>query len=109
MKMMGWQKGDGLGKDAQGIVDPIEAKIKNNSKGLGFKPSHSIKLNDKFIDEADALLGKNKQIANCALEKVEGDLQEADVKKVKDKKKKVKNKDKKIKNKFVKKAKNVDV
>ncbi|XP_064108855.1 PIN2/TERF1-interacting telomerase inhibitor 1-like isoform X2 [Macrobrachium nipponense] len=37
MEKMGWSKGKGLGKDEQGDKDHISVRIKDNTKGLGYK------------------------------------------------------------------------
>ncbi|XP_046840229.1 RNA-binding protein 5-like isoform X2 [Xenia sp. Carnegie-2017] len=39
LQAMGWTVGTGLGKDRQGIVDPILAKMRNRTAGLGLKGS----------------------------------------------------------------------
>ncbi|XP_028407873.1 RNA-binding protein 5-like isoform X2 [Dendronephthya gigantea] len=39
LQAMGWTAGTGLGKDRQGIVDPILAKMRNRTAGLGLKGS----------------------------------------------------------------------
>lgn len=36
MAKMGWNKGDGLGKEQHGSVDFIQVRYKNNANGLGF-------------------------------------------------------------------------
>ena len=35
MKKMGWQEGKGLGKELQGMQDPIRAVVKDDNAGLG--------------------------------------------------------------------------
>jgi len=37
LESMGWQKGQGLGKESQGIVAPVEAAKKDDTVGLGGK------------------------------------------------------------------------
>lgn len=37
MEKMGWSKGKGLGKEEQGDKDHISVRIKDNTKGLGYK------------------------------------------------------------------------
>ena len=34
---MGWSKGQGLGANKQGQVDPISIKQKDDNKGIGFQ------------------------------------------------------------------------
>ena len=34
---LGWKKGKGLGKDNEGIVNPINPNVSVNRKGLGFQ------------------------------------------------------------------------
>merc|ERR1712243_454624 len=61
MKKMGWKEGDGLGKNLDGIVEPIKAKKKLNSNGLGFtKNSHSFS-NDFYEAKLDAMLKEKKK------------------------------------------------
>lgn len=36
MEKMGWEEGKGLGKDSQGISEPIQAKERPKHMGLGF-------------------------------------------------------------------------
>eukprot|EP00039_Didymoeca_costata_P013644 m.210993 g.210993 ORF g.210993 m.210993 type:complete len:787 (-) comp15830_c0_seq8:24-2384(-) len=38
LKAMGWSKGEGLGKDSQGITAPIEARMHQQGAGLGAAP-----------------------------------------------------------------------
>merc|ERR1712243_305874 len=70
MKKMGWKEGDGLGKNLDGIVEPIKAKKKLNSNGLGFtKNSHSFS-NDFYEAKLDAMLKeKEKRAARKAKRK----------------------------------------
>jgi len=35
MAQMGWQQGGGLGKSAQGIVEPVAARARPKNQGLG--------------------------------------------------------------------------
>ena len=37
---MGWVQGNAIGKNAQGVVNPIEARLRPNSMGLGFGGYH---------------------------------------------------------------------
>lgn len=37
--MMGYQEGDGIGKDKQGIRDPIQVEQRRRRLGLGFEAS----------------------------------------------------------------------
>ncbi|CAB4011305.1 rna-binding 5 [Paramuricea clavata] len=39
LQAMGWTAGTGLGKARQGIVNPISAKMRNRTAGLGLKGS----------------------------------------------------------------------
>ena len=36
LQMMGWKKGNGLGKSQQGNLDFLQVRYKNNANGLGF-------------------------------------------------------------------------
>ncbi|BFZ08149.1 hypothetical protein BsWGS_11187 [Bradybaena similaris] len=42
LQKMGWSEGQGLGKANQGRVDPIEAKRRNQTAGLGLKGANSV-------------------------------------------------------------------
>ncbi|XP_045137576.1 PIN2/TERF1-interacting telomerase inhibitor 1-like [Portunus trituberculatus] len=39
MEKMGWSKGHGLGREQQGMKDPLSVKLKDDSKGIGYKGS----------------------------------------------------------------------
>ncbi|KAI6177864.1 hypothetical protein M3Y97_00953600 [Aphelenchoides bicaudatus] len=62
LKMMGWSEDTGLGKQQQGIVNPIDAMIKNDKKGLG---STANKEQPQFVSEKEKrrqeTLAKTKQ------------------------------------------------
>jgi hypothetical protein len=36
MKAKGWHEGQGLGKHSDGIIEPIQASMKNNRRGVGY-------------------------------------------------------------------------
>ena len=54
---MGWSEGEGIGKNKDGITEPIKAKQKLNSKGLGFTDSAKF-VPEFFSDEMDRLLAE---------------------------------------------------
>lgn len=40
MNKMGWQEGQGLGRDKNGSKDHIKVRVKNNALGVGAKQAH---------------------------------------------------------------------
>ncbi|KAL0965335.1 hypothetical protein UPYG_G00279920 [Umbra pygmaea] len=48
LEKMGWKKGEGLGKDGDGMKDPIQLKIRKSQTGLGVEAAVS-------VDEAGSL------------------------------------------------------
>ena len=52
LKGMGWNKGQGLGKDGQGITAPIKAEMRLKGAGIGAAPTFSAE--DKGPDEGYA-------------------------------------------------------
>ena len=55
MAKMGWKKGDGLGKNMNGIIDCVQIKRRDENEGLGAEietPSQKFKWNDSFWDDA---------------------------------------------------------
>ncbi|KAF3791793.1 G patch domain-containing protein 11 [Nymphaea thermarum] len=44
LKKCGWKEGTGLGVLEQGRLEPVEAYVKNNKRGLGAEESHQTKL-----------------------------------------------------------------
>ncbi|XP_054268068.1 nucleolin-like isoform X1 [Macrosteles quadrilineatus] len=56
MEKMGWKAGEGLGANQQGITDIVKTRVKNDSKGLGFKENGEEWM--KTTSEYDSLLDK---------------------------------------------------
>ncbi|KAF5283997.1 hypothetical protein FQR65_LT13631 [Abscondita terminalis] len=48
LESMGWKEGNGLGKQQDGITQPIRIAFKNDSKGLGLKETASSMQQDHF-------------------------------------------------------------
>ena len=54
LKMMGWSKGEGLGRTMEGIKDCIQIKRRDEHLGMGAEmetPTAKFKWNDKFWDD----------------------------------------------------------
>ena len=49
LEKLGWKSGDGLGKEQQGMKDPITLNANHNSKGLG----HESKDDDVWLAHKD--------------------------------------------------------
>ncbi|XP_073228278.1 RNA-binding protein 5-like isoform X3 [Porites lutea] len=56
LKAMGWTEGSGLGREGQGIVDPIEARMRSQNAGLGLKgSSYGASSSDSYKDKLKKL------------------------------------------------------
>jgi len=55
---MGWREGEGLGRTSDGIVEPIEIKMKNDKKGVDFTKADNSRLH---------LLADPKAAAKCGI------------------------------------------
>lgn len=53
LKKMGWTEGEGLGKDGDGILDPVQAEIRNSKAGIGMAGA-SAGANDSYQGAARA-------------------------------------------------------
>ena len=49
LEKFGWKSGDGLGKESQGMKDPIKVNANHNNKGLG----HEAKDDDVWLAHKD--------------------------------------------------------
>ena len=55
MAKMGWKEGSGLGKNANGLIDCVQIKRRDENEGLGAEmdtPVKKFKWNDSFWDDA---------------------------------------------------------
>ena len=55
MAKMGWKKGDGLGRNMNGIIDCIQIKRRDENLGMGAEndtPANKFKWNDSFWEDA---------------------------------------------------------
>jgi len=67
MEKMGWNKGEGLGKEGQGITDAIKANYKDNNKGIGYgkgKDSEWVQHVDAFENVLAALNSETNSTQN---------------------------------------------
>ena len=65
MKMllkMGYQRGSGLGKEGEGIVNPIEVKLRARNTGLGFDGEDA--LTPPLVEEVSVREGRNSPRSN---------------------------------------------
>ncbi|KAL3635868.1 hypothetical protein CASFOL_020415 [Castilleja foliolosa] len=60
LKKHGWREGTGLGVSEQGRLEPVEAFIKKNKRGLGADVSKKASKQPKNNDEDDPKLPKSK-------------------------------------------------
>ncbi|PKK71434.1 hypothetical protein RhiirC2_865607 [Rhizophagus irregularis] len=63
LQNMGWKAGEGLGKNKNGIVDPIQPEIYTAGVGLGASQSHSL-----LDDGQNTYYGMAKKLARSRLE-----------------------------------------
>lgn len=52
MAKMGWSKGQGLGKDKSGIVQPLDHQLRQKGAGLGFDGQDKVSKSNKSRTEA---------------------------------------------------------
>lgn len=67
LQQMGWKRGEGLGKDASGIVDPIAAEQYAQGVGLGAahaKRSASPAIGDTYKERVRETVSKKKDAWN---------------------------------------------
>merc|ERR1711915_337318 len=66
MEKMGWNKGEGLGKEGQGITEHIKVHHKDNTKGVGYKGKDDewVKHVDAFENVLAALNSENNSADN---------------------------------------------
>merc|ERR550519_569427 len=69
MEKMGWEKGSGLGKKQDGIVDPILVRQKEDNKGVGFEGHDDTWLAHQ--DDFQAVLAALNEAHNESSDKVE--------------------------------------
>ncbi|GLT96636.1 hypothetical protein SLE2022_142440 [Rubroshorea leprosula] len=63
LKKHGWKEGTGLGVSEQGRLEPVEAYLKNNKRGLG------VEKKKKILKTLDAKESKEKRDKECPLSK----------------------------------------
>ncbi|OAY75927.1 PIN2/TERF1-interacting telomerase inhibitor 1 [Ananas comosus] len=82
MKQMGWEEGEGLGKDKQGIKGYVRVKNKQDTLGVGLdKPANNWAFDTSQFDN---ILKKLKVQAAEPVDKEASDVSEADIKSAKD-------------------------
>ncbi|KAF5279863.1 hypothetical protein FQA39_LY18208 [Lamprigera yunnana] len=59
LESMGWSEGKGLGKEQDGITEPIRVAFKNDNKGLGLKETASSMQQERFDALLDSLNDNN--------------------------------------------------
>lgn len=75
LRKMGWSDGQGLGVKKQGITEHIKVRVKQDSKGLGFKENDQVwvevendfsnllsKLSSQSLDSSKAVEGVNRSL-----------------------------------------------
>lgn len=60
LKKMGWSEGEGLGKDGGGIIDPIQAGLRNSKAGIGMAGTST---NDSYQDPRVTARARFEQIS----------------------------------------------
>lgn len=61
MEKMGWSKGSGLGREEQGMKDPLSVKFKDDNKGIGYKGGSDDEWIKHYEDFENVLASLNRQ------------------------------------------------
>ncbi|KAL6579499.1 hypothetical protein OROMI_009715 [Orobanche minor] len=71
LKKHGWKEGTGLGVSEQGRLEPVEALIKKNKRGLGADKSKKAIKHPETNDTDDSKLPKSKAKVSKKLKKIQ--------------------------------------
>lgn len=56
---MGWRKGEGLGRDRSGIINPVKAESYGKNAGIGSTSKYKVDPNASYKEQTSSMVSKN--------------------------------------------------